>query len=120
MYKKGFISTYLLYIFIILHSVCCIILVNTTRKLKSLKNLEVSNKYLSQEVIVISFVKCNLKNNELESGNYTLSDIEFEINYKTDEVEITVFNEYSEKIILKIFDNKIVDYVSYAHNLFGV
>ncbi len=120
MFRKGFISTYLLYIFIILNSICCIILINTTRKFKSLQNLKIANKYLNQEIIVISFVKCQLINDELESGNYKISDIEFEIIYKKDEVEITILEKYSEKIILKIFDNKIIDYSSYTHNLFGV
>ena len=75
MCKKGFISSYFLYNLIVISIFIATLLLSIQLKTKSLYNLNISNDYLLQEIIVINDIKCKLLNNEILEGVYSIEDL---------------------------------------------
>ncbi len=120
MFKKGFITTYFLYILLLVVSIIGIYSLIVQNKIKTVSNIKVSNEFLNQELIVINFIKCELLNDDLKDGNYTINNLNFTVSVYEDRVNVYVNSNLNETILInliKIEDNYIIDDYKTSTNL---
>ena len=120
MFKKGFITTYFLYILLLVVSIIGIYSLIVQNKIKTVSNIKVSNEFLNQELIVINFIKCELLNDDLQDGNYTINNLNFTVSVYEDRVNVNVNSNLNETILInliKIEDNYIIDDYKTSTNL---
>ena len=120
MFKKGFITTYFLYILLLVVSIIGIYSLIVQNKIKTISNIKVSNEFLNQELIVINFIKCELLNDDLKDGNYTINNLNFTVSVYEDRVNVYVNSNLNETILInliKIEDNYIIDDYKTSTNL---
>ena len=120
MFKKGFITTYFLYILLLVVSIIGIYSLIVQNKIKTVSNIKVSNEFLNQELIVINFIKCELFNDDLKDGNYTINNLNFTVSVYEDRVNVNVNSNLNETILInliKIEDNYIIDDYKTSTNL---
>ena len=120
MFKKGFITTYFLYILLLVVSIIGIYSLIVQNKIKTVSNIKVSNEFLNQELIVINFIKCELLNDDLQDGNYTINNLNFTVSVYEDRVNVYVNSNLNETILInliKIEDNYIIDDYKTSTNL---
>lgn len=116
MYKKGFVSSYFLYILIIFFILLSIFFIKLQLKIKTIYNIGIANEYLIQEIVVLDFIKCKLLNNDFELGVYSVSNIHFNAEKKEDIIYVEIFSEREENLIIYLSNNndyyEIKDYHS--------
>lgn len=124
MCKKGFISSYFLYNIIVISIFIATLLLSIQLKTKSLYNLNISNDYLLQEIIVINDIKCKLLNNEILEGVYSIEDLSYEITQHEETLYVNINSNLNESLIIYLMkkeDNyEIKDYYSSAYNSLGL
>ncbi len=124
MCKKGFISSYFLYNLIVISIFIATLLLSIQLKTKSLYNLNISNDYLLQEIIVINDIKCKLLNNEILEGVYSIEDLSYEITQHEETLYVNINSNLNESLIIYLMkkeDNyEIKDYYSSAYNSLGL
>ena len=124
MCKKGFISSYFLYNLIVISIFIATLLLSIQLKTKSLYNLNISNDYLLQEIIVINDIKCKLLNNEIFEGVYSIEDLSYEITQHEETLYVNINSNLNESLIIYLMkkeDNyEIKDYYSSAYNSLGL
>jgi hypothetical protein len=107
--KKGFISTIFLIILLLMSSIYLVLFIKYETTIKSIENLEIINNRFNGEIKVINFVKCELKNNRLESKIYIVDQDTYKINIYETYVECIYNNELIFKLLIK--EDKIIDYL---------
>ena len=116
MYKKGFVSSYFLYILIVFFILLSIFFIKLQLKIKTIYNIGIANEYLIQEIVVLDFIKCKLLNNDFELGVYSVSNIHFNAEKKEDIIYVEIFSEREENLIIYLSNNndyyEIKDYHS--------
>ena len=124
MCKKGFISSYFLYNLIVISIFIATLLLSIQLKTKSLYNLNISNDYLLQEIIVINDIKCKLLNNEIFEGVYSIEDLSYEITQHEETLYVNINSNLNESLIIYLIkkeDNyEIKDYYSSAYKSLGL
>lgn len=112
--SKGFISTYFLYIFMIISFCVLIISKNQINKSETLINIEEYSKHFNNEYIVISYLKDRLLKEEEIVGIHNINDIEVEVYEIGKEIYINIMDENFSTILLILNDEKtkIIDYES--------
>lgn len=101
MFKNGYISSYFLYLLIVVTTLIASLTLSLQYRIKSLYNLKISSEYLMQESIILNFVKCELYKNTLESNSYNVDGLNFNVNINNDKIYIYVNSKYSQNIIIE-------------------
>lgn len=120
MNKKGYSNIVILYLFTILSSLCLLILNINIYKAKTIYNLKIANEFLNQELLIISYIKCQLLNNELVSENITLNGINFTINADVNLIEVKINGDKQEIIKIYTNGNRITNYKTSIIEEFGI
>ena len=112
--NKGFVSTYIVVILMLI----CICISIITRKLssdlKTLNNIEKYNNYFVNEYTIISYFKNKLSEDDIE-GTYFINGNNVMAYYDDNQLVLETSGEYNETIYLTIIDNKIFDYYAYRN-----
>ncbi len=124
MYKKGFVSSYFLYILIIFFILLSIFFIKLQLKIKTIYNIGIANEYLIQEIVVLDYIKCKLLNYDFESGIYSVSNIHFKAEKKEEIIYVEIFSEREENLIIYLSNNndyyEIKDYHSSTYESLGL
>ena len=110
--KKGIISNYYLFIFLLLITLISCFLTNYVTELKTLHNLENANAYFEVEYVVIDDIKQLLLDESLEDGSYSKLGISYDVMIDENIIYVDILGEYSESLVI-YYDselNKLLDY----------
>ena len=112
--KKGFISNYYLFIFLLLITLITCFLTNYVVQLKTIHNLEISNAYFMDEYIVIDDIKTRLLDEELENDTYVIQDISYAVEVDESIIYVDIYGKYNESLVIYYdnLTNKLLDYDS--------
>jgi len=106
--KRGFISTIFLIILIIMSSIYLVLIYKFETEIKAIENIKLVNIRLNDEIKVVSFIKCKLLNDSLETKLYIVEDETYDIIIFDNTIECT----YNNRTIIEFEfnNNEIIDY----------
>jgi hypothetical protein len=78
-WNKGFASLYALGMLLSIAAVCTVELTMQVNRLQTAVHLHRTEAYLSQEAVVLSYVKCAIKNEVLKDEAAAMADVTFSI-----------------------------------------
>ena len=106
---KGSVSGYFLVLFLLVISICSVMLKNDINRIQTMDNLNKASKAFESEKAVILDIKDKLIN-EIESGSYDIQGINYVMEVKEKEIEVYINNENQSHLIISYDGNRIMDY----------
>lgn len=99
--SKGFISAYFLLMLGVVSTWMLILTCDTDHYLRAVSNMEENSRYYTNEAIVISDIKCRLKEG-IETGVYESNGISYYVDVFDNFLYVTVNGEMKETMVLQI------------------
>lgn len=106
--KKGFIATYILYLFVVFMGVYVVLLQRIYLQTNTLMHLEKVYYYNEVTRLIISRVRCALKNQKPLKANETIHTISYRVFYHQQFIDITIDSPINAHLRLTIENNEIV------------
>ena len=113
--RDGFISSYFIYLFMVISLCLCIITNKINYDNKTTYNLNIYSDYFTNEYMIISHIKSELLKEEGLLESYFINNHVVDISNNGDSLLITISGAYSEILELFIENNKIMRYESYRN-----
>lgn len=110
MYKKGFVCSYYLMIFLIVTVFVSVLIRNISNRIRLTMNVNNINSYLSEEAAVLSFIRCEYANGRTEYGTFRTSGIHFSADADGDCITVIVYDPVPEIIRISLKDGYVFDY----------
>ena len=109
---QGFVSLYFLVLFLLCVTLTAIILDNTQNQLRTMINIRKANELHGQEASVLSFLKCEVKNERLEEGSYEENGVSFGITLTNNGATVSIFAPYPEVLQIEVNEHEhtVYDY----------
>ena len=111
--RDGFISSYFIYLFMIITLCLCIITNKTNYDNKTIYNLHIYSDYFTNEYVIINHIKKELLKEEELLDSYLINNHIVDITNNEDTLIVSINGEYTEVLELFISDNKIMKYEAY-------
>lgn len=99
--NKGFVSAYFLLMLGIVSTWMMILVSDNDHYLRTVNNMEENSRYYVNEAIVISDIKCRLKD-EIETGYYEKNGVSYYVDVFDNFLTVTIGGEMAETMILQI------------------
>lgn len=99
--NKGFVSAYFLLMLGIVSTWMMILVSDNDHYLRTVNNMEENSRYYVNEAIVISDIKCRLKD-EIETGYYEKNGVSYYVDVFDNFLTVTIGGEMGETMILQI------------------
>ncbi len=110
MNNRGFISTYFLVLLMIMTAGLSIAVTNEMNQIETQINVSETNQYLLSEAQILSYIRCQIKNEELEEGTYVYCGNQFRISKSAYELTVEIYSPISETILIEMREERIYDY----------
>ena len=111
LYRKGFVSLYFLLLFLLITLLISILLHRQENRMRTASNLRKSSLYLSEEAVVMNYLRCELSNERMESGSHWADGVEFEASATSSGWRITIASPFPEVLeVTCTSSGKIYDY----------
>ena len=108
---KGFVCLYFLVLFLLCTAVITVLMNSLQDRLRTAMNIRKADELLAQEAAVLSFVKCELRNERLADGTYQESGVRFSITMHDGRIDAVI--RFPRPEILQITledDTRVYDY----------
>lgn len=99
--NKGFISVYFLLMLGVVSTWMMILTSDTDHYLRAVSNIQENSRYYVDEAIVISDIKCRLKEG-IETGNYESNGVSYYVDVFDNCLYVTTYGETKETMLLQI------------------
>ena len=103
--NKGFISAYFLVMLGVVSMWMMILTSDTDHYLRAVSNIQENSRYYVNEAIVISDIKCRLKE-KIETGCYDANGISYYVEVFDNCLYVTTYGEMSETMLLQISETE--------------
>ncbi|MBQ1438450.1 MAG: hypothetical protein IIZ10_02080 [Solobacterium sp.] len=111
MSEDGFVCLYFLVLFLLSTALIFTLLNAVQDRTRTAMNLRQANLLSAQEAAVLQFVKCELRNQRLEDGDYEHNGVSFRITVRDRRIDAAVFSPYSEILQITMEDDThVYDY----------
>ena len=111
--RDGFISSYFIYLFMIITLCLCIITNKINYDNKTIYNLNIFTDYFTNEYLIINHIKKELLKEEELLDSYLINNHIVDITNNEETLIVSINGEYTEVLELFISDNKIMKYEAY-------
>ena len=110
-HRKGFVSLYFLLLFLLIILLIGILLFRQENRMRTASNLRKSSLYLSEEALVMNYLRCELSNERMESGSHLADGVEFEADETSDGWRITICAPFPEVLsVTCTSEGRVYDY----------
>lgn len=96
MCKKGFVSSFFLFYFMVVSCILVVVVYQIETQIKVILNIKKANEFLIVEMIVLDQIECDLKNDMLISGEYEIESTIYNVTLSDSVISVTI---YSDSII---------------------
>ena len=107
--RDGFISGYFFRYFLLFLLVFGQIVLTCHEWSEAMNNMKIHNRYVRQEAIVLAYIKCRLKQNDLKEGTYEAANITFSLQGEKP-LRVIVVSPYSQYLEVEIVGQEIASY----------
>ena len=109
--EDGFVCLYFLILFLLCSALILTLLNAVQDRTRTAMNIRQANVLAAQEAAVLQFVKCELRNEHLEDGEYDRYGVSFRITKHQHRIDAAVFSPRSEVIQITMEDDThVYDY----------
>ena len=109
--EDGFVCLYFLILFLLCSALILTLLNAVHDRTGTAMNIRKANEFAAQEAAVLQFVKCELRNQRLEDGEYEQNGVSFRITTHQRRIDAAVFSPHSEVIQITMEDDThVYDY----------
>ena len=109
-FRRGFISSWFLMIFLLVITICSNAMVNDQNRLKTLINHRKSQEYLLAESAVVNDILCR-NTDGISEGTYSTETVSYELSEKENHLFAAILYPVQETMIIEVDeDGYIVDY----------
>ena len=109
-YDAGFVSLYFLVVFLLVTSIITVLMMMRINRMKTAVNLKRINELEAEEAAVCAFLKCELKNERLESGMYEANGVSFSVSLTHKGASVSIFSPIAEVMEVTIQEDRLYDY----------
>lgn len=113
--NKGFMTTYFLGILSVLVTLTSLLNRNEQNRLNTAIQLKQLNRYLSEEAVALSTLKCALKNHCYEDISDYEAGVGYSVSFGESEATVWIDSPYPEVLIVQInkTEGTVIDYSAY-------
>ena len=111
--SEGFISSYFIYIFMIIALCFLIIANNINYELKTTHNISKYTEYINNEYIIITYFKDLLENEKEIEDYYFINNHGINVEKSDNGFILSIYGECGEVLEVYVMNNRIYDYVAY-------
>lgn len=98
MSKRGFVSALFLGYLMFTMTILGVIEVQLQNKIQVYLNMKEANLTLGIEIKIIDWIKCEMKNNRLKEGNYSIDSVYFDVTLSDDTIYINVEHDKLKRL----------------------